>query len=41
MIEGEIKERTKIIRSMNKAGISIQEIARITGLSENEINDVL
>lgn len=40
-IKGKIKERTKIIQYMNKAGITTHEIARITGLSEDEINDVL
>ena len=40
-VEGKIGERAKIIRSMNKAGIIIHEIARITELPEDEINDVL
>jgi predicted transposase/invertase (TIGR01784 family) len=39
--EGRFEERVTILRRMKKTGMSIAEIAQITGLSEDEIKHMI
>jgi len=39
--EGRFEERMTILRRMKKTGMSVSEIAQITGISEDEIKHIL